>query len=51
MAISYKKKFEEDLEIFTNAMEKRPDSLELRRVHKKLTTVVEWLRKGAPFAG
>jgi Family of unknown function (DUF5681) len=51
MAISYKKKFEEDLEIFTNAMEKRPDSLELRRVHKKLTTIVEWLRKGAPFAG
>jgi len=50
-AISNKKKFEKDLKICTAAMEANPDNLELRRAHKKLTKVVDWLRRGAPFAG
>jgi hypothetical protein len=50
-AIFIKKKFERDLAICIKAMEANPDDLELRRTHKKLTKVVDWLRKGAPFAG
>ncbi len=50
-AISYKKEFEKDLEICIEAMEANPDDLELRRTHKKLTKIVAWLRKGAPFTG
>jgi hypothetical protein len=50
-AISYKKEFEKDLKICVEAMEANPDDLELRRTHKKLTKIVEWLKKGAPFTG
>jgi hypothetical protein len=50
-AISYKKKLEKDLKICTAAMEANPDDLELRRTHKKLTKIVDWLRRGAPFTG
>ena len=50
-AIAYKKEFEKDLEICIEAMEANPDDLELRRTHKKLTKIVAWLRKGAPFTG
>ena len=50
-AISNKKKFEKDLKICTAAMEANPDNLELRRAHKKLTKIVDWLRRGAPFTG
>jgi hypothetical protein len=49
--ISNKKKLEKDLKICTAAMEANPDDLELRRSHKKLTKVVDWLRRGAPFTG
>jgi Family of unknown function (DUF5681) len=51
MALYNKREFERDLEICTKAMETDPDNLELRRTHKQLTKVVDWLRKGAPFAG
>src|SRR6266478_8521374 len=51
MALYNKKEFEKNLEICTAAMEANPDNLELRRAHKKLTKVVDWLRRGAPFAG
>ena len=51
MALSNKKKFEKDLKICTAAMEANPDDLDLRRTHKKLTKIVDWLRKGAPFTG
>jgi hypothetical protein len=50
-AISYKKEFEKDLKICTAAMEANPDDLELRRTHKKLTKIIDWLRRGAPFTG
>jgi len=50
-AISYKKKLEKDLKICTAAMEANPDDLELRRTHKKLTKIVDWLKRGAPFTG
>ena len=50
-AISYRKEFERDLAICIEAMKANPDDLELRRTHKKLTKIVEWLKKGAPFAG
>jgi hypothetical protein len=50
-AISYKKELELDLEICTAAIEADPDNLELRRTHKKLTKIVDWLRRGAPFTG
>ena len=49
--ISNKKKLEKDLKICTAQMEANPDDLELRRSHKKLTKVVDWLRRGAPFTG
>jgi hypothetical protein len=32
-------------------MEANPDDLELRRTPKKLSKIVDWLRKGTPFAG
>jgi hypothetical protein len=50
-ALFNKKEFELNLEICIKAMETDPDNLELRRTHKKLTKIVDWLRKGAPFAG
>jgi hypothetical protein len=50
-AISYKKEFEKSLENCTAAMEANPDDLDLRRTHKKLTKIVDWLRRGAPFSG
>jgi hypothetical protein len=49
--ISNKKKIEKDLKICTAQMEANPDNLELRRSHKQLAEVVDWLRRGAPFAG
>jgi hypothetical protein len=51
MALYNKKEFEKNLEICTAAMEANPDDLELRRTHKKLTKIVGWLRRGAPFTG
>jgi hypothetical protein len=50
-ALFNKKEFEKDLEICIKAMETDPTNLELRRTHKKLTTIVEWLKKGAPYTG
>jgi hypothetical protein len=51
MALYNKREFERNLEICTKAVETDPNNLELRRTHKQLTKVVDWLRKGAPFAG
>jgi len=50
-ALSYKKDLEKDLEKLTKAIEANPDDLELRRTHKELTKIVDWLRRGAPYAG
>ena len=50
-AILNRREFERDLEICAEAMEANPDDLELRRTHKKLTNIVNWLKRGAPFAG
>jgi hypothetical protein len=51
MALHNKKEFEKGLERCTAAMEANPDDLELRRAHKKLEKIVDWLRRGAPFTG
>jgi hypothetical protein len=51
MALYNKKEFEKDLKICINAMEADPDNLELRRTHRELAKIVEWLKKGAPFTG
>jgi hypothetical protein len=50
-ALSYKKELEKDLAKLTKAIEANPDDLELRRTHKELTKIVDWLRRGAPYAG
>ena len=50
-ALLNRKAFELNLEICTKAMETDPNNLQLRRTHKKLTKIVDWLRKGAPFTG
>jgi hypothetical protein len=50
-AISYKKDFEKDLKKCAEAIEKNPDDLDLGRTHKELTKIVDWLRRGAPYAG
>jgi hypothetical protein len=50
-AISYKRELEKNLKICTAAIEANPDDLELRRTHKNLKKIVDWLRKGAPFTG
>ncbi len=50
-ALYNKSKFERDIEICIAAMEADPDNLELRRTHDELTKIVDWLRRGAPFAG
>jgi hypothetical protein len=39
------------LERCTKALETNPNDLEMRKAHKTLTTVVDWLKKGAPFSG
>jgi len=49
-ALDNKSKFERDIEICITAMEANPDNLELRRTHDELTKIVDWLRRGAPFA-
>jgi hypothetical protein len=46
-----KKEFEKNLERCIKAMEADPDDLELRRRHKKLTQIIEWIGRGAPFTG
>jgi hypothetical protein len=51
IALHNKKEFEKNLERCTVAMEANPDDLELRRAHKKLKKIVDWLRRGAPFTG
>ena len=50
-ALDNKRKFERDLEICITAMETSPDNSELRRTHDELAKIVDWLRRGAPFAG
>jgi hypothetical protein len=50
-ALLNRKKFELNLEICTKAMETDPNNLQLRRTHKKLMKIVDWLRRGAPFTG
>jgi len=50
-ALLNRKEFELNLEICTKAMETDPNNLQLRRTHKKLTKIVDWLRRGAPFTG
>jgi hypothetical protein len=50
-ALLNRKEFELNLEICTKAMETDPNNLRLRRTHKKLTKIVDWLRRGAPFTG
>jgi Family of unknown function (DUF5681) len=50
-ALDNQKEFERDLEICTKAMEADPNNLELRKTHKELAKVVDWLTRGAPFAG
>ena len=51
MALYNKKEFEKNLERCIKAMEADPDDLELRRRHKKLTQIIEWIGRGAPFTG
>jgi hypothetical protein len=51
MALYNRKEFEKNLKICTAAVEADPDNLDLRRIHKELTKIVGWLRRGAPFAG
>jgi len=46
-----KKEFEKNLERCIKAMEADPDDLELRRRHKKLTQINDWIGRGAPFTG
>lgn len=46
-----KKEFEKGLERCIKAMEADPDNLELRRTHKKLAQITDWIRRGAPFTG
>ena len=50
-ALDNKSKFERDIEICITAMEADPDNLELRRTHDELAKIVDWLKRGAPFAG
>jgi hypothetical protein len=50
-ALFNKKEFERNLELCTKALEANPNDLEMRKAHKKLTTVVEWLKRGTPFSG
>jgi hypothetical protein len=46
-----KKEFKKNLERCSKAVEADPDNLELRRRHKKLTQIIEWIGRGAPFTG
>jgi hypothetical protein len=50
-ALFNKKEFERNLERCTKVLEANPHDLEMRKAHKKLKTVVEWLKRGAPFSG
>jgi hypothetical protein len=50
-ALFNKEEFERGLERCTRALETNPNDLEMRKAHKTLTTVVEWLKKGAPYSG
>jgi len=50
-ALINRKQFEKSLESCIKAMEADPDNLELRRTHKKLTRVTDWIGRGAPFTG
>jgi hypothetical protein len=50
-ALFNKKEFEKNLQICIKAMEADPDNLELRRTHKKLTQILDWIGRGAPFTG
>jgi hypothetical protein len=49
--LAARSELEQNLTDCIKAMEADPDDLSLRRVRKKLTQIIAWLRRGAPFAG
>ena len=49
--LAARSELEQNLTDCIKAMEADPDDLSLRRVRKKLTQIIDWLRRGAPFAG